>query len=40
MKSSPEVPIVLRVGQGLGTVEYWSSDLTTSYVEFNSEYTT
>ncbi|HBV64202.1 MAG TPA: arginine biosynthesis protein ArgJ [Rhodopirellula sp.] len=40
MKSSPEVPIVLRVGQGSGTVEYWSSDLTTSYVEFNSEYTT
>ena len=40
MKSSPEVSIVLRVGQGPGTVEYWSSDLTTSYVEFNSEYTT
>jgi glutamate N-acetyltransferase/amino-acid N-acetyltransferase len=40
MKASPEVPIVLRVGQGPGTVDYWSSDLTTSYVEFNSEYTT
>jgi N-acetylglutamate synthase/N-acetylornithine aminotransferase len=40
MKASPEVSIVLRVGQGPGTVEYWSSDLTTSYVEFNSEYTT
>ncbi len=40
MKSNPEVSIVLRVGQGPGTVEYWSSDLTTSYVEFNSEYTT
>ena len=40
MKSSPEVPIVLRVGQGSGAVEYWSSDLTTNYVEFNSEYTT
>jgi glutamate N-acetyltransferase/amino-acid N-acetyltransferase len=40
MRASPEVPIVLRVGQGPGTVEYWSSDLTTNYVEFNSEYTT
>ncbi|MCH1438243.1 MAG: bifunctional glutamate N-acetyltransferase/amino-acid acetyltransferase ArgJ [Rubripirellula sp.] len=40
MKASTEVPIVLRVGQGSGTVEYWSSDLTSSYVEFNSEYTT
>lgn len=40
MKASSEVSIILRVGQGPGIVEYWSSDLTTSYVEFNSEYTT
>ena len=40
MKASPEVSIVLCVGGGPGTVEYWASDLTTDYVEFNSEYTT
>ncbi|MDB4624976.1 bifunctional ornithine acetyltransferase/N-acetylglutamate synthase, partial [Rubripirellula sp.] len=40
MKASPEVPIVLCVGDGPGTVQYWASDLTTDYVEFNSEYTT
>ena len=40
MKSSAEVAIVLGVGDGPGSVEYWASDLTTDYVEFNSEYTT
>lgn len=40
MKASPEVEIVLRVGDGPGEVEYWASDLTTEYVQFNSEYTT
>ena len=40
MKLSSEVSIVLCVGGGPGTVEYWASDLTTDYVEFNSEYTT
>ena len=40
MKSSTEVEIRLRVGDGPGEVEYWASDLTTDYVRFNSEYTT
>jgi len=40
MKASSEVSIVLCVGDGPGTVDYWASDLTTDYVEFNSEYTT
>jgi len=40
MKSSSEVAIVLVVGNGPGTVEYWASDLTTDYVRLNSEYTT
>ena len=40
MKSRAEVAIVLGVGDGPGSVEYWASDLTTDYVEFNSEYTT
>jgi glutamate N-acetyltransferase/amino-acid N-acetyltransferase len=40
MKQSPEVLIELRVGDGPGTASYWSSDLTTDYVRFNSEYTT
>ena len=37
MKASAEVEILLRVGDGPGEVEYWSSDLTTDYVQFNSE---
>lgn len=40
MKRSPEVAIELTVGDGDGEAEYWSSDLTTDYVRFNSEYTT
>ena len=40
MKSNREVPIRLTVGRGDGKAKYWSSDLTTAYVEFNSEYTT
>ena len=40
MKTSPEVSMVLSVGDGPGTAQYWASDLTTDYVQFNSEYTT
>ncbi len=40
MKQSEEVSIELTVGNGAGEAEYWSSDLTTEYVRFNSEYTT
>ncbi len=40
MKSSPEVAIDLTVGDGTGEALFWSSDLTTQYVTFNSEYTT
>ncbi len=40
MKQSDEVSIELTVGNGAGEAEYWSSDLTTEYVRFNSEYTT
>ena len=40
MQANREVPIVLSVGSGQGTSKYWSSDLTTDYVTFNSEYTT
>ncbi len=40
MKSSPEVDIDLVVGPGTGKSTFWSSDLTTEYVKFNSEYTT
>lgn len=40
MKNQAEVPIVLQVGDGPGQADYWSSDLTTEYVRFNSEYTT
>ncbi|MGI9473674.1 MAG: bifunctional ornithine acetyltransferase/N-acetylglutamate synthase, partial [Rubripirellula sp.] len=40
MKQASEVEIMLRVGTGPGEVRYWSSDLTTEYVRFNSEYTT
>ena len=32
--------MVLSVGDGPGTAQYWASDLTTDYVQFNSEYTT
>ncbi len=40
MKRAEEVSIDLRVGDGVGQADYWSSDLTTDYVRFNSEYTT
>jgi glutamate N-acetyltransferase/amino-acid N-acetyltransferase len=40
MRSSPEVSIELRVGDGPGEATCWASDLTTDYVRFNSEYTT
>jgi glutamate N-acetyltransferase/amino-acid N-acetyltransferase len=40
MKRSQEVSIELNVGDGKGEAEYWSSDLTTEYVRFNTQYTT
>ncbi len=40
MKAHPQIDIELRVGSGAGEATYWSSDLTTDYVRFNSEYTT
>ena len=40
MKQSPQVDIELKVGDGKGQATFWSSDLTTDYVRFNSEYTT
>ncbi len=40
MKRCQEVSIELKVGDGAGEAEYWSSDLTVEYVRFNSEYTT
>ena len=40
MKAADEVEIDLRVGSGSGEATFWSSDLTTEYVTFNSEYTT
>lgn len=40
MKSEVDVEIDLKVGSGSGAANFWSSDLTTEYVQFNSEYTT
>ncbi len=40
MKRNPQIDIELCVGTGTGEATYWSSDLTTDYVNFNSEYTT
>ena len=40
MKNQQEVPIELVVGNGPGEALLWASDLTTQYVQFNSEYTT
>ncbi len=40
MQEAAEVAIELTVGAGPGEADYWSSDLTTEYVLFNSEYTT
>ena len=40
MKAADEVEIDLRVGSGSDDATFWSSDLTTEYVTFNSEYTT
>ena len=39
LKDSFETLIELSVGQGSGNARHWTSDLTTAYVEFNSEYT-
>lgn len=40
MTDTLEVEIDLQVGPGDGRARFWSSDLTTEYVRFNSEYTT
>ncbi|TWU04273.1 bifunctional glutamate N-acetyltransferase/amino-acid acetyltransferase ArgJ [Stieleria varia] len=40
MSQSPEVLVELIVGSGSGAGVHWASDLTTTYVTFNSEYTT
>ena len=40
MKAAAEVDIDLQVGDGSGDATLWFSDLTTDYVQFNSEYTT
>ena len=40
LKDSFETLIELNVGSGPGNARHWTSDLTTAYVEFNSEYTT
>ena len=40
IKDSFETLVELNVGTGPGKAQHWTSDLTTTYVEFNSEYTT
>ncbi len=40
MRSNFDTDIELTVGQGLGSSQHWTSDLTVAYVQFNSEYTT
>ena len=40
MRSSFDTDIELTVGQGSGSSQHWTSDLTVAYVQFNSEYTT
>lgn len=40
MRSSETVLLRLVVGDGDGSTTFWTSDLTTSYVEFNSDYST
>ncbi|MCG8651245.1 MAG: bifunctional glutamate N-acetyltransferase/amino-acid acetyltransferase ArgJ, partial [Pirellulales bacterium] len=40
MKDQVEVEIRLCVGEGAGSANFWSSNLTVDYVQFNSEYTT
>lgn len=40
IKDSFETLVELSVGSGPGSAQHWTSDLTTAYVEFNSEYTT
>jgi len=40
MQRTAEIAIDLVVGDGRGTANFWASDLTTEYVQFNSEYTT
>ena len=40
MHREAEVKLQLSVGEGAGSAQFWASDLTTHYVEFNSAYTT
>ncbi|SRR6056297_38120 len=40
MQAAPFVEVALVVGDGPGKTDFWASDLTTHYVEFNSLYTT
>ena len=40
MQSALEIPIRLTVGDGPGSANHWTSDLTKDYVHLNSEYTT
>ncbi|QDS94182.1 Arginine biosynthesis bifunctional protein ArgJ [Roseimaritima multifibrata] len=40
MKDSKSVKLDLTVGSGSGEAEFWASDLTNAYVDFNSLYTT
>lgn len=40
MADNFETNIQLKIGGGAGTATHWTSDLTTDYVRFNSEYTT
>jgi glutamate N-acetyltransferase/amino-acid N-acetyltransferase len=40
MNREIEVEIDLKIGPGDGSATFWSSDLTTEYVQFNSDYTT
>ena len=40
MSENFETKIQLKIGSGTGSAMHWTSDLTTEYVRFNSEYTT
>jgi glutamate N-acetyltransferase/amino-acid N-acetyltransferase len=40
IRENRETHILLTVGQGAGTVRFWTSDLTVDYVTFNADYHT
>ena len=40
IRNQRETSIQLQVGNGSGSVRFWTSDLTVDYVRFNSEYHT